>query len=582
MSIIVEIIEGPGAGRVHAFDDSVELIEIGRDPAHCRVLFPSDFTAVGRRHLAIRNNAGHYDLETNLRNPVLIDGREPFDGESLGTFHRLQLGTRGPLIEVRISLDGSLPATDPAPVSVSASEKHGRQTRKLSFVASTLGAFLVIGAVVFGYDFWRLHIHRAQLAELSQKINTANRVEVMPAEVLGKVARSVYLVLIARDDGAETPIGTAWVYKPDMLATNSHVADTFNGLLPGQRLIARSTIAPYPSIDIDSVMLHPDYVRFTRLWQTRDPMRGDAKDHTMEMNAPGAGYDVALMQVAGASVLQPPLETASPEILADLQPGLAVGYSGFPMEGLAAGGINPKAPVPQIQMGHITALTDYFLLPGVMAERLLVQHSIPATGGASGSPMVNKDGRVVGLISGINIVTSGTGARAPNAAAINFAQRADLLREAEKGIDSNVAERRMISWEEGFATFDDPVSLVPRNLYRQWLAGNQETTATEIFSKAGILESTEEQNLYAARFRSLVGQAGRYLILAISPSRKDIDITIARGSEPVDKDTSDDWFPYVTLDLEADDDLDVVILASNPEEAPDYRLTVWKLPPASQ
>ncbi|WP_429925444.1 trypsin-like peptidase domain-containing protein (plasmid) [Agrobacterium vitis] len=577
MGLRIEIIEGPGTGKVYEFEDDVEIVEIGRDTTHCQVSFPPDFTMVGRRHVAIRNTGGHYDLETNLKNPVLIDGREPFDGESLGALQRLQLTAKGPILEIRTSIKGALPATDPNPVTQTASQKYRLSAQRQKWLAAGLAGVVVLGAAGFGYSARSRHNEQVLLAEMAQKINSGVDQEVMPTDVLQKVSRSTYLVLIAGTEGTETPVGTAWVYKPGLLATNSHVAETFHELARGQKLIARPTVAPYATVEIDTVRLHPDYKRFTESWESHAPVRADAESRSEQMNAPGAGYDVAVMHVTNGTLLQPPLELADANDLAGMQAGQVVGYAGFPMEGLAVGGINPKAPVPQVQIGHITALTDYFLLPDKPSERFLIQHSIPATGGASGSPMVNKSGRVVGLVSGINIIASGDGQRAPNAASVNFAQRADLVKEAETGIADSVATARAASWNAGFATFDDPVALLPHVVLREWLNDNDAKSANEILAQRGTLDALLKPREYASRLKSAITQPGRYLVLGISPDKRDINLAIFRGATVLDKDVNEDWFPYLTLEVEKPDNLDVIVMASDQDTPPEFKLTIWQI-----
>ena len=74
------------------------------------------------------------------------------------------------------------------------------------------------------------------------------------------------------------------------------------------------------------------------------------------------------------------------------------------------------------------------------APKHLIRHNLPATGGASGSPIFAPNGEVVGILFAGNILLDSYCkekqkaakkdpgiCRMPNAAMINFAERADLL-----------------------------------------------------------------------------------------------------------------------------------------------------------
>jgi S1-C subfamily serine protease len=107
------------------------------------------------------------------------------------------------------------------------------------------------------------------------------------------------------------------------------------------------------------------------------------------------------------------------------------------MEGLSGGGTDFRNPVATMQSGIVTSLTDWWVGGGSFEKTKLVQHNLGATGGASGSPIFNADGKVVGILSAGNIIgqvqIDGNGdtqvIRAPSAAMINFAQRVDLLND---------------------------------------------------------------------------------------------------------------------------------------------------------
>ena len=144
---------------------------------------------------------------------------------------------------------------------------------------------------------------------------------------------------------------------------------------------------------------------------------------------------------------RPAPSTCRPESQAALAAGEAVGYVGYPMENLAVAGDNLQRPTPQMQFGRLTAITTDFnpsedeARPGRL--NTLLQHSLPATGGASGSPMLNERGEVIGMLSAVNFAMLGN-RRIPTV--VNFAQRANLVSELIDDDDAShaaiVLERR--------------------------------------------------------------------------------------------------------------------------------------------
>ncbi len=118
----------------------------------------------------------------------------------------------------------------------------------------------------------------------------------------------------------------------------------------------------------------------------------------------------------------------------ELGAGTPVAYIGFPMERLEGGNVNIANPLATMQTGIVTSISDYYLEDRGPAENKLIRHNLPATGGASGSPVFLADGRVVATLNAGNInaveytTSSGTSQfRIPSAAQINFAQRIDIL-----------------------------------------------------------------------------------------------------------------------------------------------------------
>jgi hypothetical protein len=68
--------------------------------------------------------------------------------------------------------------------------------------------------------------------------------------------------------------------------------------------------------------------------------------------------------------------------------------------------VDPQNPVATMQSGIITANTDFWLAKSSYESRRLIQHSLPAVGGASGSPIFDADGDVVGILSSGNMIAA--------------------------------------------------------------------------------------------------------------------------------------------------------------------------------
>jgi hypothetical protein len=90
----------------------------------------------------------------------------------------------------------------------------------------------------------------------------------------------------------------------------------------------------------------------------------------------------------------------------------------------------------------------------------LIQHSVPVTGGASGSPLIDTSGKVIGIVNGGNtnvIDNAGEGGklRMSNAVQINYAQRVDLLKQLEEDSARKETDTDHSYWEKMAAQFDN-------------------------------------------------------------------------------------------------------------------------------
>lgn len=245
------------------------------------------------------------------------------------------------------------------------------------------------------------------------------------ADVIARTQRSVYLVV--KEGNSERPLATAWAYSDRELATNAHVAESVREVLEGRTatVVARRTHGNFDDLPITSAAIHPAYGAYRRTWFWLTPSRRDGSGALQPISyAPT--FDVALLTVAEGATIDAPLPRADAARLTALGPQTPLVYVGFPSEGLLEQ--NLYRPVPISHQGFLSAFeTPTRTRVTNPSEGIVLVHSIPATGGASGGPVIDLSGRVVGLMNGINTIVQGNGARAPNAVQLNFAQRVDLL-----------------------------------------------------------------------------------------------------------------------------------------------------------
>ena len=550
MAISIRVLESAEAGKgvlgPWGFKEHAGDILIGRDPEACHVIFPPDRIEVGRRHLALREQLGRYRLILNDENVVLLDGEQALDGQEVPAGGAiLQLGTGRDAPRLRVE-----PAAV-APGLHSTAPHEGKITgrglladlRRRSVLMAGVAAVLALGVLFLVLrqreTEQRIEFTVASLAELGAESRARlagldARVEAADPAVLARVAEearpSVLLVLLRDASGRETPIGTAWVAAPGKVATNAHVAEV--GLEdPELELLVRSPVAPFQTWPVASVRLHPGYGSFEQLLQDYQPfalsLRGSEEKEFVTV------CDVAVMDVVEPESLPPPLAVADASRVSTLRAGSELVLVGYPTENIAGGGVNPAEPTATVQVGRLTAVTNPFLGKpsptgdGAADDGILLHHSIPSAGGASGSPVLDREGRVVGLHSAGNFIFL-PGLRIPSASMINYAQRVDLLAELFAAEDTlqAVQERRVSAWQAGLQQFHSLNS--PEGRLADVLQSLEPATARQIRLERLTLDEALEEGL-----ASDDGSHGRLLRLRLPPERDYLAIAMApEDAEP--------------------------------------------------
>jgi hypothetical protein len=438
----ISILEGKTVeGRTeYEFPSDKTVVTLGRDPEHCDIVFDDSLRSqgVGNEHLSLRRSLGRYELDLNTKNYVAVDGRPAFEGQEITGEAVLDLD-RGARVRAEIVQDRA---------ETIAQQKAGAQPGRLAarnrvLVVTALAVALALAGVVW--------VNSLRIGGIDADIEKASDVS---ERILERTAEATYLVLVKNSEGGESAVGTAWVATDGgvpKVVTNAHVAEIRDGLTDGQQLYIRSSKAPeYREHRVVAHRIHPGYERFRALTASYEPIVESAQGGQERIQQIDAA-DVALLEVEQAELLEPPLTVLPESELQSLRTGMEVAYVGYPTENMVPG--NLRRPTPVTQKDELIAVTDFFLVRHNDGENRLVQHALPSTGGASGSPIVDSHGRVVAVLSAGNVVPI-QGGRFPLAVDVNFAQRVDFVHDLLEDRADRATERYVLQWQEGLAAFD--------------------------------------------------------------------------------------------------------------------------------
>lgn len=534
-----------------------------------------------REHCTLARVRGRYIIDMDADRRVTVDGGDLLErGSPLPDSCEIQIGPGGPRLKLLTTRHSKLAATRdqqldddqvtrrgaPAASKLDVEEvaAQASSSRRIGAVAGVIAilAFVIGGVVMFFMQdsVEELHVADARQEESIDSLEgRTDEIEIdlivlgadLP-EIMQAARESVYLVVFRGEDGGETGIGTAFVVGPNTLATNAHVAAWHNRLDEGETLLLRSVAIDGEDptdVQVLATTAHPGYDAFSELWRNYVPVRLNASKGIDPIRSAGSACDLALLTVAPGTPLGPALPMATEPHQAALTAGHAIASVGFPMEGMAMEGVNVRRPVPQSQIGRVTALTTFFNTSedesesGPGQRNILLQHSIAATGGSSGSPILNGAGEVVGILSAVNFAIV-DGQRIPTGVGVNYAQRATLLEELLSGEAAARLTERIAMWSTSVQQLYDSNRLVRGSggldtvvaIWRRQIQ-NEAGADHVVLTKRVALEFFPLSSLEAAR--AIVGEDDTVFTT-------EVEINVKQ----------DDWYLFV---VESDGPFDVTI-----------------------
>ena len=441
MGLFLRVRDGLVNSRVFRFDDTAERVVFGTNPTRCQVVFATRSREVAPEHCGLERVLGAYRWVLNGTHAVYVDGVRVTEGDLLPPHGTLRLGARGPRIFFSHGANAEVPTVRPLGrlrLGAARVQELGRhvQLNRLALVVVALVLLVVTAGGAMAIS---------RVGGGGGGLDDETRLRA----ALDRAAPSIYRVVKRDADGSEYGYGTAFVVAPGRLATNVHVAQYFHDVEEGGAFLVRSAGRDPVTLTVTRVELHAGFDAFRLMWDYVAPVQGPEGVGEPVQSAGGA-CDVALLHVDEPRRLERALPLASDGQLASLRAGRPVGYVGYASEGLALAGSPVAFPVAKVQVGQLVAVTTFFGDVRDPADNQLLQHNCPGTGGASGSPLLDARGLVVG-INHAGTFARGFGERIPSGAGVNFGQRIDVLRELMDGKASAYPFERLQAWEQRLA-----------------------------------------------------------------------------------------------------------------------------------
>lgn len=584
-------------GREQSIDDTKDTLVFGRDSDVCDVIFPADETLVSRRHFALeRKLSGAWTIDLYGDPYVAVNGQPAENGQALHRGDLVELGKRGgPGFEIVQLGDGNA-AKKMAATQVQEKVTNPRLAvagaKRTALIGTALALLIAVGGTA-GIYYWSA----GQGARLDQAVATLAETQAKAAAdtitqtVRDKLLAASYLVYIRQPGGQEQPAGSASPIAGNLLATNAHVAALSRDLKDGQKLYVKAPGAQGRTFEVVDFKIHPGYAEFEKFLES-DPLYVTSTSNCKDCFAPilsgtAPGYDVAILRVADGSNLSPILEIASERELAAIGPGTPLAMSGYPLERIGSQTVQSVAATPTLSLGMVSANTDLFNLPAEPAQRKLIQHNLPGTGGNSGSPMVTPNGKIVGLHNAGSYVDVPNVGRVPNAAMIRFGQRSDMLADlvADRAEQSLTVDRaywakQTAAFKRGFDYWipeildrskpSEKANAVPASQSKHTLTSAEKFTAKDKDGK----DTNRRQKIHSVNLKA--GQGTTWI--AYAQEKQLIQMYLVVDGKIVKQDERRIWFPFMSVKSDKDIKAEVYVVSPDNDTSYTFLEYTWDEP----
>jgi hypothetical protein len=411
-------------------------------------------------------------------------------------------------------------------------------------------------------------------------------------EAQQRLERGAFLVMFQSPDGTNEAEATAWPIGPSLLATNAHIAKLREKiLLMGGKMLVK---APGPNGSVFEVTdheIHPGWTEFPSL------VKG--KDIWVEAGAASKPlyllpvYDVALLRISGEISPDSILKIASADELRALTPGTPLAMAGYPLENVLGKETQSIAAQPKINFGNVSATTDFFDLPTDDAEqRRLVHHTIAATGGSSGSAIIGPSGNVVAIMNAANFLNIAKPncedgqecwQRVPNAALVNYAQRADIVSDLADGRAESTVAHDQAYWERQTGLFKRGTDvIVPAVLdeIKPYASAVPELVSEETatLSNADRISDPTTGLRHRVKQHKITLQAGVPTVAIVYAGQTGVMLSyVDQEGKPTDlADTEGTPWPHLSIKADANETGYVVVDGPNLDTPYVFRVYTWR------